>query len=246
MQEYPASPNINEARYYVAESYRLTNEPENALRYYNLVIADNKSDYLIRSATRAADLEAKQRNFPRAIRNYQIILGKASSKVDQVSAQLGLMDTYFVYPKLDSAAILARDIVAGGSVVAGAQNRAQLMLGKIAYAKNDFKTAQAEFEKTIALAKDANGAEALYNLGEILYKQKKYKESIATLLKFNEQFSDFEYWKGKAFIMVADNNVALDETTQAKAVLNSIIENSSDETVKAEAKQKLATLEAKN
>ncbi len=246
MQEYPASPNTNEARYYVAESYRQTNDPTNALRYYNLVIADNKSEYLVRAATRAAELEAKQKNYPRAIRNYQIILGKANGKPEQVSAQLGLMDLYFAYPKLDSAAILARDIVAGGSVVPGAQNRAQLMLGKVAYGKSDYKTAQADFEKTIALAKDVNGAEAQYLLGEMLYKQKKYKESIALLLKFNEQFGDFEYWKGKAFILVADNNVALDELTQAKAVLNSIIENSSDETIKAEAKQKLATLEAKN
>lgn len=246
MQDYPNSPNTNEARYYVAESYRQTNDPANALRYYNQIIADNKSDYLIRAATRAADLEVKQKNYPRAIRNYQIILSKANSKPEQVSAQLGLMDTYFAYPKLDSAAILAREIAAGGNVVPGAQNRAQLMLGKVAYGKNDYKTAQADFDKTIALAKDVNGAEAQYYLGEMLYKQKKYKESITTLLQFNEQFGDYEYWKGKAFILVADNNVALDELTQAKAVLNSIIENSSDETIVAEAKQKLATLEAKN
>ena len=156
------------------------------------------------------------------------------------------MDIYFMYPKLDSAAIIAREVAAGGSVVPGAQNRAQLMLGKVALAKNDYKTAQADFEKTIALAKDVNGAEAQYELGDILYRQKKYKESIASLLTFNEQFSDFEYWKGKAFILVADNNVALDEPAQAKAVLNSIIENSTDQTIVAEAKQKLGALESKN
>lgn len=246
MQEYPNSPSTNEARYYLAESYRLTNDPASALRYYNLVVADNKSDYLVRAATRAAELENKQKNYPRAIRNYQIIISKANGKAEQVAAQLGLMDTYFTYPKPDSAAAIARELVATGNVVSGAQNRAQLMLGKVALGKGDFKTAQTDFEKTIALAKDVSGAEALYHLGEILYKQKKYKESIATLLKFNEQFGDFEYWKGKAFILVSDNNAALDEPAQAKAVLNSIIENSSDETIVAEAKQKLAALESKN
>ena len=246
MQEYPASPNTNEARYYVAESYRQTSDAANALRFYNMIVTDNKSDYLVRAATRAADLESKQKNYPRAIRNYQIILSKSSSKAEQVAAQLGMMDTYFAYPKPDSAAVIARDLVAGGSVVPGAQNRAQLMLGKIAFGKGDYKTAQTEFDKTVALAKDVNGAEAQYYLGDMLFRQKKYKESVATLLKFNEQFAEFEYWKGKAFILVSDNNVAQDETAQAKAVLNSIIENTSDETIKAEAKQKLATLEAKN
>ncbi len=243
MQEYPASPSTNEARYYLAESYRQTDDANNALRYYNLIITDNRSDYLVRAATRAADLEAKQKNYPRAIRNYQIIMARANGKADQVAAQLGMMDTYFVYPKPDSAAIIAREVLTAGNVVPGAQNRAQLMLGKVAFGKGDYKTAQADFEKTIALAKDVNGAEAQYYLGLILNKQKKYKESTATLLKFNEQFGDFEYWKGKAFILIADNNVALDEVAQAKAVLNSIIENSSDQAIITEAKQKLATLE---
>ena len=243
MQEYPASPSLNEARYYLAESYRQTNDPANALRYYNLITQDNKSTYVIRAATRAAELEFGQKNYPRAIRDYQLILSKANGKAEQVAAQLGLMDTYFAYPKSDSAAIMAREVIAAGNVVAGAQNRAQLMLGKVALGKGDYKTAQTDFEKTIALAKDINGAEAQYHLGEILNKQKKYKESITALLKFNEQMGEFEYWKGKAFILVADNNVALDELAQAKAVLNSIIENSSDQTIIAEAKQKLSTLE---
>ena len=246
MQEYPASPGTNEARYYLAESYRQTNDPANALRYYNMVVTDNKSDYVVRAATRAAELEVKQKNFPQAVRNYQIIIGKANGKAEQVAAQLGLMDTYFAYPKPDSAAAIAREVITAGNVVPGAQNRAQLMLGKVAFGKGDYKAAQADFEKTIALAKDVNGAEAQYYLGDILYRQKKYKESVAMLLKFNEQFSDFDYWKGKAFILVSDNNVALDEPAQAKAVLNSIIENSSDETIVTEAKQKLATLESKN
>jgi hypothetical protein len=47
-------------------------------------------------------------------------------------------------------------------------------------------------------------------------------------------------------MLVSDNNAAQDEIAQAKAVLNSIIENSSDETIIAEAKQKLASLENKN
>lgn len=245
MQEYPASPNLNEARYYLGESYRQTKDVANALRYYNLILTDGKSEFATRAATRAAELETAQKNYARAIRNYQFVLAQANGKNDQVAAQLGLMDTYFVQPKLDSAAYYAREVMATGNVLPGAQNRAQLMLGKIALAKNDYKTATTEFEKTITLAKDIYGAEANYLIGDILYRQKKYKESIATLLKFNDLFPDQEYWKGRAFILVADNNVGLGEIAQARAVLNSIIENAEDARVVAEAKTKLAGLEGK-
>ncbi len=246
LQEYPNSPNAAEARYYLAESYRLTGDATNALRYYNQVVTDRQSAYFVRAATRAADLETKAKNYPGAIRNYRLILSRADDKAAQVTAQLGLMDTYLAANRPDSAAVIAREVAAGGSVVAGAQNRAQLTLGKVAFGKADYKTAQTEFEKTVALAKDVNGAEAQFYLGDILYRQKKHKESIALLLKFNEDFGQFEYWKGKAFILVADNNVAQDELAQAKAVLNSIIENTSDQAIIAEAKQKLAALETKN
>ncbi|OIN60922.1 tetratricopeptide repeat protein [Arsenicibacter rosenii] len=246
MQEYPGSRSTNEARYYLAEAYRQTRDAQNALRYYSLVTSAPKSDFSVRAGVRAAELETQMKNYPRAVKNYYYVLGLADGKNEQVTAMLGLMDTYYQFPKLDSAAYFSAEILRIGNVVPGAQNRAQLMAGKVAMAKNDVKTAQADFEKTIALAKDVYGAEANFLIGDILFRQKKYKESIATLLKFNEQFNESEYWKGKAFILIADNNAAMNEMAQARAVLNSVIENSPEPAIVAEAKQKLASLESKN
>ncbi|NID12442.1 tetratricopeptide repeat protein [Fibrivirga algicola] len=243
-QEYPNSPSRNEARYYGADSYAKTGDVPAALRLYGQLIQEGKSTFAVKAASRAAELERRQKNFPGAIKNYQYVLSRSNERTDQVTAQLGMMDTYYSY-KVDSAAVIARQIVTAGNVVPGAQNRAQLMLGKVALSKADYKTATTEFEKTIALAKDVSGAEANYLIGDALYKQKKYKESIATLLRFNEQFDGFEFWKGKAFILVADNNVALGETAQAKAVLTSIIENAAEAEIVAEAKTKLAAIETK-
>ncbi len=242
LQEYPNSPNTDEAQFYLGESYRLTGDAANALRYYGSVMLDNTSEFSTRAATRAADLEAKAKNFPRAIANYRFVLTRATDKAGQVSAQLGMMDVYLLAAKPDSAAVLARDIITTGNVVPGAQNRAQLTLGKVAANKGDYASAKIELDRTVALAKDLNGAEAQYLLGDILNRQKKYKESTTTLLKFNELFDsdEFEYWKGRAFMLVADNNAALGETTQARAVLQSVIDNSKNETIVAEAKKKLA------
>ena len=243
-QEYPNSPNRDEARYYGADCYARAADVPAALRLYGQLVQEGRSTFATKAASRAAELERRQKNYPGAIRNYQYVLARANERTDQVTAQLGLMDTYYAF-KPDSAGAIARQLVSAGNVVPGAQNRAQLMLGKVAYQKADYKTAQTEFEKTVALAKDVSGAEANYLIGEGQYKQKKYKESVATLLRFNEQFDGFEYWKGKAFILVADNNVALGETAQARAVLTSIIENAAEPEIVAEAKTKLAAIEPK-
>ncbi|GAB3338198.1 tetratricopeptide repeat protein [Larkinella ripae] len=246
IDDNPNSPLAYEARYYLADSYSRSNDQPNALRYYYTVISDNKSDFVTRAAARAADIERQQKNYPRAIRNYRTVLAQSKSKNEQSQAVLGLMDTYYATGNNDSTQVMAREVLSMGNVVPGAQNRAQLMLGKVAYAKGDFKQATTEFEKTITLAKDEQGAEANYWIADILFRTKKHKESIDALLRFNSDFAQYDYWKGKGFILVADNNVAQNEVAQAKAVLNSIIENAENEEIIAEAKQKLAAIDAKN
>ncbi|RCR68969.1 tetratricopeptide repeat protein [Larkinella punicea] len=246
IDDNPGSPLVYEARYYLADSYFRSGDLPNALRYYYLVISDNKSDFVTRAAARAAEVERQQKNYPRAIRNYRTVLAQSKSKNEQSQAVLGLMDTYYETGNYDSTQVSAREVLSMGNVVPGAQNRAQLMLGKVAYAKGDFKQATTEFDKTIALAKDEQGAEANYWIADILYRTKKHKESIDALLRFNSDFAQYDYWKGKGFILVADNNVAQNEIAQAKAVLNSIIENAENQEIVAEAKQKLAAIESKN
>jgi tetratricopeptide (TPR) repeat protein len=246
IDDNPGSPLVYEARYYLADSYFRSGDFPNALRYYYLVISDNKSDFVTRAAARAADVERQQKNYPRAIRNYRTVLAQSKSKNEQSQAVLGLMDTYYATGNYDSTQVTAREVLLMGNVVPGAQNRAQLMLGKVAYAKGDFKQATTEFDKTIALAKDEQGAEANYWIADILYRTKKHKESIDALLRFNSDFAQYDYWKGKGFILVADNNVAQNEVAQAKAVLNSIIENAENQEIVAEAKQKLAAIDSKN
>ncbi len=243
MQTYPASVSTQEARYYLADAYRLTGDTPNALRYYYLVMADTKETFTVRAATRAADLEKQQRNYDRAARAYHVVFNAADGKNDQLTAMLGLMDVYMLVPKLDSAAVYAHAVLTGSNTLPGAQNRAQLVLGKIAQAKGDYRLAQTEFERTIGLAKDVSGAEANFLIGEGQFKQKKYKESIATLLRFNDQFDDaFDYWKGRAFLVIADDNLALNEVAQAKAVLQSIIDNATNADIKAEADKKLRSI----
>ncbi|GAB3278063.1 tetratricopeptide repeat protein [Larkinella harenae] len=246
INDNPNSPLAYEARYYLADSYYRSNDLANALKYFYTVIADNKSDFVTRAAARAADIERQQKNYPLAIRNYRAVLTQSKSKNERSQAVLGLMDTYYATGNYDSTQVAAREVLSMGNVVPGAQNRAQLMLGKVAYAKGDYKQATTEFEKTMALAKDEQGAEANYWIADMLYRTKKYKESIDALLRFNSDFAQYDYWKGKGFILVADNNVAQNEIAQAKAVLNSIIENAESQEIITEAKQKLAALDNRN
>lgn len=246
MQNYPGSSNNYEARYLLADSYFRQNDKANALRYYYLVIDDNQSNYIVRAATRAAEIEASSKNFTRAIRNYRLLLAAAgNSKKDQLTAWTGLMENYYQTTKQDSTIYFAREIINAGSVNLGAQNKALLFAGKAFLAKGDTQKATEELTKAVNAAKDENGAEAKYLLAELQYKAKKYKESQALCYEFSEQFSDYGKWLDKTFLLLSDTFIATNDFFQARATLNSIIENSPNSDTIEAAKAKLKSIEGK-
>ncbi|MFT4033108.1 MAG: tetratricopeptide repeat protein [Siphonobacter sp.] len=242
MQRYPGSASISEAKYYLADSYYRTGNATEALRYYNQVIAERKTQFVSRSAQRAAELEFQGQNYRNAIRNYRTILATSSNNKEQISAKIGLMESYYQLAKWDSASVFSREVIANSGSVTGAANKAQLYAGKIAQAKGETKKAIEEFEKTAKLAKDSYGAEATYNVAAILYKEKKCKESRDKIInELKEQYSD-QKWLDQGFLLLSDVYVCLNDVNQAKALLNTIIEGAEDKSIVEQARTKLAAI----
>jgi hypothetical protein len=77
-------------------------------------------------------------------------------------------------------------------------------------------------------------------VARILNEQGKYQQSMDTCFKLKDRYSSYEYWVVKTFILVADNYYAQGNTFQAKATLESIVQNyEGDKAVLDEAKTKL-------
>ena len=105
---------------------------------------------------------------------------------------------------------------------------ANLKKGLIYLNMGQFDNALLSLEKTTQLSKDKNGAEAQYYIGLILYQQGDYKSSNEALYAIPEQYGMYTEWLDKGFLLVAENFIAQKEYFQAKATLQSIIDNSAD------------------
>ncbi len=241
LDNYPNSPFIYDAQYYLADSYYRLGDTKRALLYYQTVVYEGKSTFLARSARRAADLEYDQENYQSAVSFYRILASNTESKREQVLAWTGLMESYFALNRYDSLNYFADQIINKGDV-AGARNTALLYKGKVAYQQQQYQTATQIFQQITQSSSDETGAEAQYLLADIYYRQRRYQESLETLFEMNKKFN-FEKWRGKAFLLIADNYIALGETFQAKATLQSIIDKSPDPAVVSQAQQKLAGIQ---
>jgi TolA-binding protein len=239
VQSYPQSAKVNEAKYYQAESYYRIRDNTKALAiYYNL--AEDKSFLFANKVIgRIAELEYKMGQYQKAIPYFHQLARLAGNKKDQYTAWSGLMESHYWLAQYDSVTSYAELILEKGAVNAGATNKASLFLGKAAMGKGNYEVAKDELLNTLNSARDEYGAEAKYLLGEIQYLSKEHRQCYETLISLNTDFAAYPEWVGKSFLLLSDNFLATGDTFQAKATLNSLIDNFPDEAIKTLAREKL-------
>jgi TolA-binding protein len=242
LKTYPNTPFVSDARYFLADSYLRVNQKDKGLELMKGVVTENKSEYVNRAIQKVADAEFENNNYPEAIKYYSRLRDTAINRREQQTALTGLMKSHFLSKDYANSKRIASELISQGNAALYVYNTALLYRGKATYAEGNLDQAMKELRETATAAADENGAEAHYLVSEILFKQKKHAESIDMAFDFNAKFSSYDYWLGKSFLLIADNYLAQNETFQARATLNSIIENSPEAEIVAEAKQKLAKL----
>ena len=241
---YTESARQQEVKYYMGEShYRLRNF-DKALPFYTELSNDSGYNLSNKVVARIAEIQFKQAKYDQAIESFHRVEKLAANKKELYIAWSGLMESYYLLTQYDSVNTYANLIIERGNVNAGSQNKASLFLGKVAMARGDYENAKDEFLSTLNTARDEYGAEAKYRIGEIFYLTKEHKQCAETLISLSTEFEGYEEWVGKSFLLLADNYLEMNDTFQAKATLQSLIDNNFPlQYIKDTAKDKLKVLE---
>ena len=102
---------------------------------------------------------------------------------------------------------------------------AHLLIARSAYETDQIPLAQSEFGLTYKMNKGEKGAESKYFLALIQFKSENFKEAEKIIFEFINEFSAYDAWLAKSFILLADVYVKLGNNVQAKQTLQSIIDN---------------------
>lgn len=239
---YPKSTLVQEACFLVAEAYYRLGDDTQAFIHYHTVAQDKQHPFYNKILLRIASIAYKQQDFKTALAHYEQLKVCASSKKEAYYALEGIMKTSHALQQYDAVTQHALLIIEQGNVTVNATQQAALYLGRAAMQRGEQQKATDHFKQVIERSKDSYAAEAQYLLAKIHYEAGDYKQSLETLFELNKQFSTYQAWTNQAFLLIADNYMALDELFQAKATLQSIIEHATDEAIIASAKQKLASL----
>jgi tetratricopeptide (TPR) repeat protein len=240
---YPGSAFSTEAIYLKADSYMRTEQIQQALEHYYLIVADLGFARHNRVVQRIAEIELANKNYDKSIEQLKDLERISASRKEQFTAWSGLMNAYYATGAYAQAINYGKLILDEGTVMISAKNEALLLIAKSHLALNEKEQARGYLEQAVENGTDAYGAEALFLIAELLNTEAQYQASIDRLFQLNNKYSMYELWLGKSFILIADNYLALGEDFQAKATYQSVIDNSPLQEVVDEAELKLMVLQ---
>ncbi|WMN10965.1 tetratricopeptide repeat protein [Marivirga salinae] len=243
IDNYPEHSLTAEARYYLADSYYRNSQFDQALELFYQVVDDNNTSFNKRSIQKIAEIELEKEEFDKARLYFTKLLDQAENKKDKYNAYTGLLEIAKRNSDYSKMIMYADLILEEAAVNANAINEAYLNKGMANYYQGKYDEAKVSFQNAVNAAKDEYAAESQYMIALMQYNSKDYQESINTLFELNKNFGSYAKWLGKSFLLIADNYFAMGEIFQAKATLNSIIENSDSRVLKDEAKLKLDIIE---
>ena len=242
--KFPTKPIYDkQARFIRAQSLVNLNRSEEAIVDYNVILNDWTSTYTEQSLIAMSKLYIGQKKYNEAVVFLKKLETNSEYKSDYTFAINSLLLCYAQMEMPDDALNYVK-LVRGNEKSSQEDKFKTGLYGGLAYLqKGDTTTAVKEFEYTVANTKTVAAAEAKYNIARVEYLKGHYKTSQKTCFDLVKDLPNYDYWVTKTFVLLADNYVALKDTFQAKATLQSVIDNyKGNDDILPEARRKLDQL----
>lgn len=220
----PANFQLN-AHFYRAECYLKSKNLPMALADYQKVIDNAPNKFLESALQNASKILFDDEKFNDAL-PYFIQLEKVATLPSNVNlAIIGQMRCFFALNSLQSAAEYAEKILNQSKIDDNLKVEALYIKGFYAESKGNFEEAIQYFTWVSDTSESEFSAEAKYHLADIYFKLDSFSLAINQINNIVSQVPSYDYWIAKGLILLADIFLAQGDAFQAKATLQSIVDN---------------------
>jgi TolA-binding protein len=235
-----------QARFIRAQALVNLNRSQEAVVDYNIILNDWTSAYTEKSLISMAKLYISQKKYNEAIVFLKKLETNAEFKEDYSFAINNLMLCYAQMQMPDDVLNYVKQVRGNDKAAQEDKFRTGLYAGKAYLQKGDTTAAVKEFDYTVTNTKTVAAAEAKYNIANVEYLKGHYKTSQKMCFDLAKDMPNYDYWVAKTYILLADNYVRLKDNFQAKATLQSIIDNyKGNDDILQTARQKMGIITGK-
>ena len=212
-----------------------------ALPDLEAVIQNRYSKYYEKALLKASGIAFYEvKDYNKAADLYKQLYIASSSAQNTYTAMTGMFHAAVMLHNSDETIEYADQLLNSGVGKDVDIQDAYYAKAKAYYGKGNKDFALAAFNHVTELPVSEKAVESKYMVARILYEQQDYKSSLDTCFKLKNKYSSYEYWIAKTFVLMADNYYAQGNTFQARATLESIVQNyTGDQALLDEANAKL-------
>ncbi len=243
LSDYPNGLFALNAYYYIADCSYRKNDFNTALTGFTYVIDQPTSQFSESSLLGAATIQYDRKNYEAALPLYVRLESVASFATNVLEAQIGKMRTAFKIGDYDLALKGADQALANSATPEKIEKEAKLTKARIYFAQKEYDLAKPFYEELSLIDNTTEGAESKYRLAEIAMINQELDLAENHVFELVQNFQAITFWKVKAFILLSDIYVERDDYFQARATLQSVLDNVSDSSLVAIAEDKMEALD---
>lgn len=242
LAKYPNGAYAINAEFHVADCLYKAKKFAEALPGFEKVATAGTGEFLEPSLVAASEILYKDKRWEGALDYFTQLAQTASLPVNILAGQAGRMRCLTELGRTDAAAEAAKLVLANTDANADLKAEAGLAIGQGAIYANDLDAAYTRFKGIASGSTNAFGAEAAYQMAYVRYLQKRYKDAEKDVFSLVKKFPSYDHWKAKAFILLGDVYVGLEDLFQAKATLQSVIDHCEEPDLVEQAAARLANI----
>jgi tetratricopeptide (TPR) repeat protein len=213
------------AHYFKAECDFYTDKEDIALTHYDYVASQSTNTYTNKSLIKLSGTYFYRKEYAKAIDYYARLEPIAASKSTFLKAIMGQMRAHYLQKEYDKAKEKAIQLLPIQAVPTEDLVEANIILGKVQLKDSNLRSARFHFDYVIENSRNEKTAEALFTRSLINFEQEYLDSARADVYRLQDDFSAYEFWVVKGFILLSDIYVKENDLFQAKATLQSIIDN---------------------
>jgi TolA-binding protein len=238
--QYPQGAYLIPAHFYTAECLNQQKNWADALGGYDYVVTQGSSSYAEKAALAASRItyfELKQ--YPAASFYFSKLQAYATTDQNQLEALRGLLRCQYQLQHYDSAALVAKDLLAHKELSTDDKALGALVTAKNQELQQQYEPAAAAFRTVITLNKGEWAAEARYEIAHMLLDQNNINAAEKAAFEVINKSGSYDNWVTRAYLLLGDIYDKRKDYFNAKATFKSISENATIPELKQQAAQRL-------
>lgn len=240
LQRFPNGSRAVNAYFYRAEIYNSRKDWMNAVSNYAEVAKRAPNTFAEPAVLQAARLNFFElKAYPEAEQYYAQLKQITSSQENRLEAMRGLLRSQYLQKKWSEAVDNAKELIAQKGASTDDKSLANMAIGKSAQIAGRYDEALNAFKAVVAVNKAAVGAEARYEIANTWFMTDRLGDAEKAAFDVVNKSGSYDYWVTKAYILLGDIYFKQKDYFNAKATFQSIVQNSLNAELKAEAQEKL-------